>query len=197
MLGESEIAKYWANRAARQGERTVGFQNSPLEVQDQRYALRAEFIVPHLDRSLATLEYGCGIGRYASYFEEYVGVDVTERLLEIARDRHPHTRFELLRQPWLDATFDWDFQQVFTATVLQHNDDSMVNRILGSIAARKSAGFRFALYENFHRNARHVAARSPERYLELVCEHYSNADLKATDSHVIHGERHCLTIIDV
>jgi ubiquinone/menaquinone biosynthesis C-methylase UbiE len=45
------------------------------------------------------LDVGCGVGRYAHFYQtmpvQYLGVDSSESMLAVARERYPHMRFEV------------------------------------------------------------------------------------------------------
>src|SRR5436190_1485775 len=72
MLEEEQVRPYWEARSSHQGARTVGFANSAMDVQDEHHQQRREFIFAHCPRHLPTLDYGCGIGRYAEEFDTYM-----------------------------------------------------------------------------------------------------------------------------
>jgi len=50
-------------------------------------------------------EVGCGTGRIAKGFIDYVGVDINPKALEIAREKYPHKDFRLtdLEEPYPEA----------------------------------------------------------------------------------------------
>ena len=71
---------------------------------------------------------GCGRGRLAPYFENYIGIDVSKDRIGFCRDRFPHKVFE-----WVD--FDDPYPKsacyLFCNTLIHVPDDE-----LESIAAR-------------------------------------------------------------
>lgn len=69
------------------------------------------------------LDLGCGNGRMFEFFQDknidYVGIDSSEKLIELAKKRYPGVRFELadaLNLPFLDNSFD----KVYSFAVLHH-----------------------------------------------------------------------------
>jgi len=77
-LTEEGVRTYWEKRAEKDGIRTTGHCNYTLAGQDERYKMQKKFVFTHCPRHLRTLDYGCGIGRFAEDFEHYLGVDFTE-----------------------------------------------------------------------------------------------------------------------
>lgn len=195
----AKVKEYWDRRWARQGARTVGPNNWPLEKQSKTHAERNKFIMGKVPRDKHVLDYGCGIGRFSRLFHpsKYLGVDVCESLLSIARRENPGHTFELLPAP-IPRSTQFPFEVFFTATVLQHNDDDAVRGILRSL--RAASGERrlvLCLYENTCDlpGKPHICFRSVERYLELVSGHFYIAKHDSM-SHVIHSEKHSLIVIE-
>ena len=199
------IAEYWNGRAAEQGKRTVGFGGKPIDEQDSNYRERYEFIIPHLDFDCYTLDYGCGIGRYTSLFDrnKYLGVDVCEKLLNIAECENEGYDFVLCENGLLDRESVLPYirfkniEQFFTATVLQHNSDIQVRHIFKSWTEYMSPDCRFVLYENCHNaeDKEHIAFRSPEQYIALFKDATElDVNIISIDQHKIHGEWHAITI---
>lgn len=69
------------------------------------------------------LDLGCGNGRYFQFFAEknvdYFGVDSSEKLIEIAKRRHPEGKFQLaeaLHLPFPNNFFD----KIYSIAVLHH-----------------------------------------------------------------------------
>jgi len=78
-----------------------------------------------------TLDVACGTGFLTRHLRgEVVGVDASERMLEIARRQAPNARFEqgdALSLPFEDDAFD----RVFTSYFYCHLEDDQRNRFLG------------------------------------------------------------------
>jgi len=69
------------------------------------------------------LDLGCGNGRYFEYFKErsinYFGIDNSEKLIEIAKNKYPEGNFRVadaLNLPFSDNFFD----KIFSIAVLHH-----------------------------------------------------------------------------
>lgn len=75
-------------------------QNPQLAIERDRY--EKEFITPqlHLTKRQRVLDIGCGIGRWAETLAEhadaYVGIDISPRLVDIARERIHYDNVEFL-----------------------------------------------------------------------------------------------------
>ena len=204
MLRESEVISYWQERAEKLGETAVGYGDQSLDKQEDFYRERKQFIFTYVDRSLATLDYGCGIGRYANEFtEEYFGVDVTGKMIQMACKLHPDKEFEQLDEPIMNTDIEegielsW-MEQFFTATVLQHCDDDLVIRILKSVFDLKPTGFRFCLYENsMNFKKPHIVGRKPMEYNELIRQAGFKVVTHDWHSHLVKKEEHSLYIAEV
>jgi ubiquinone/menaquinone biosynthesis C-methylase UbiE len=58
------------------------------------------------------LDAGCGYGRWAYLFDDYVGVDFSPDFIELAQSKHPDKKFiqaDLKRLPFDDESFDVAF----------------------------------------------------------------------------------------
>ena len=142
------------------------------------------------------LDFGCGVGRvtraFAPHFEEAVGVDLSERMVEQARRLHadvPNCRFETL-SPLEEGSFDL----VYSRIVLQHlprasdalgyvedflhavrPDGLVVFQLPGAIPWRRRLGLRrraYALLRSLGVSPRRLHARglSPIRVLGVPRE---------------------------
>lgn len=198
-LEGNKIKKYWDDRSSWQGDRTVGFGNQPMTVQDTNYRQRYEFVVPFLNNKIMTLDYGCGIGRYTDFFSPnlYIGVDVCETLLKTAKRNNPDYSFLYIpdgKMPEQSSLTEYKpVAQVFTATVLQHNSDNQVLEIFKSWKPHLESNCTFIFYENCHntKDKKHIAFRQPDKYRELVGKIFKIMTWK-NKKHVIHGEEHAI-----
>lgn len=69
-----------------------------------------KILAPYKDKKV--LDAGCGYGRCAPWFDNYVGVDLSPDLLEIAKRNHPWKIFleeKLEKLPFGDKEFDMAF----------------------------------------------------------------------------------------
>lgn len=198
MLDRTTLHAYWAKRAAVQGARTVGFGNHDEAAQDAQYADRRRFIFESAGciRNLPTLDFGCGIGRYAAMFDTYLGMDITPALLSIAIERHPEKQFRHLEGIGLPADLGYKFEMFFTATVLQHNPDDVVLDIFRSALAHGRSKLLFALYENVEAHNHHMFGRTGDEYAGLMRQ-LTSVQSCSSLTHTIHGELHAFTQIEV
>lgn len=96
-------------------------------------AERIPALVP--DRSSILLDYGCGIGRITKYLTGYsrvYGVDVSQRTLNLARQRIPDWHLTFLktegrRIPVPENSVDF----LYSLLALQHLDCGDVRRVVG------------------------------------------------------------------
>ena len=197
MLREEQVRKYWEQRATEHGAQAVGFSNKPLDFQLKMCEERKKFIFPHCPRSLRTLDFGCGTGNFADCFESYLGMDINETFLSFAKKTHPEKNFILLEQPIPSEKTVLSFQPelFFSATVLQHNSDELVEKIFKSIA-QIGREITFSLYENSQVKTGHVKGRTSEEYLELFDKDFKVLTFRSF-SHYVHNEEHSLTLVEV
>jgi len=142
---------------------------------------------------MKTLDYGCGIGRYAGEFEHYLGVDFTDSLLDIARMRHPEADFLLLHSPYLDCNLDFNPELIFTANVLQHNPDDVVLKIFESFIPIVKGGIMFGLYENAEAQSGHMRGRTGKKYVEMIEKYFRVYEWESAS--YIQDEKHAFTLI--
>jgi len=80
-------------------------------------------LAEYVKRGDKVLDLGCGNGRFIELFQgksiEYVGLDNSQKLIEIARQKHPNGNFQIfdgLKIPFPDNYFD----AIFCIAVLHH-----------------------------------------------------------------------------
>ena len=70
------------------------------------------------------LDFGCGSGRWADklsgFGDDYVGVDISDEMVEICRSRYPGKRFETMDQMSIPCPSDY-FDLAFSIAVIHHN----------------------------------------------------------------------------
>jgi len=81
------------------------------------------FFEPYLRHGMDVLDCGCGNGRLIEMLDKYdlyyTGMDISDKLLSLARDKYPHHTFyygDVLKLPFLSGSFD----AVFLLAVLHH-----------------------------------------------------------------------------
>lgn len=201
MQGVENVKEYWDNRYSKQKELTTGFIGHNAEQNEQCYQERCKFMAGYIwpyTQKKSVLDYGCGVGWYFPMLKpyenseidpkSYIGYDINEWAVRYCIDKHLD-----------DVTlFNTDFvldeplscEVLFTATVLQHNTDSEVERILTKYQDAET----FILYEfTGVTNAKHMAQRGVNGYKELVYL-TSGKVLKECHTHEVHSEEHTLMI---
>lgn len=192
-LTEEGVRTYWNKRAASDGVRATGHGKYTLAGQDERYKIQKKFVFAYCPRHLRTLDYGCGIGRFAEDFEHYLGVDFTESLLVIARRRCPEAKFLKLNSSFLDLELGFDPELIFTSSVLQHNPDDVVLKIFESFVPIVKGDITFGLYENTEIQSGHMRGRKAEDYVGMVSAYFKIYEWE-TYSHRM-SEEHAFTLI--
>ena len=194
MISSDKVITYWQKRAKQQGERTVGFLNRPMDIQDEEHEIRSSFIAKHIDKTKKVLDYGCGTGRQAFLFDKtnYIGADITAELLAIAKKLYSDLSFIQLSE--VGEVPNVQFDMFFTSTVLQHNSDETVNLIFSNIKKIKPNNLEFVLYENSRTQCGHVKGRRAGEYADLISNFF---DVKSYSghAHIIHGQEHEVSLI--
>lgn len=192
-LTEEGVRTYWEKRAKRNGVRTTGHISYTLQGQDERYKAQKQFIFAYCPQHLKTLDYGCGIGRYAEDFEYYLGVDFTKSLLTIARERCPTAKFLKLNSSFLDRELDFDPELIFTSCVLQHNPDDVVLKIFESFVPIVKGEIVFGLYENTETQSGHMRGRTSKEYVDMIGVYFKVNEWEPYLHRM--GEEHAFTLI--
>jgi hypothetical protein len=197
-LQAGRVQVYWQQRALRQGDLAVGYAGLSETVQAAILVKKREFITQYLDTNLPTIDYGCGVGKFAPLFDgvNYVGLDLTKQFLDSARRNNPAKTFVLLTDPTLKTfskfcTAYW--KQFMTVNVLQHNCDATVFDIFKGLKRVVSDGFTISMYENTHekKGLSHMCFRKPEDYVMFVGDHF-NVKKYTVHDHIVHNEKHSL-----
>jgi len=190
MHDQKHLAAYWTERGKTMKENAVGIAGTKAGIQDANYAIREAFIFESCPTGMTTLDYGCGIGRYAHRFKHYVGVDITAPLLQIAKRRHPGKRFEQLADADPAHTFTklHHFKLFFTATVLQHCPEETVHKVFSAL--RQTDVTTLSLYENCSEaRTGHVEGRPGSWYVDTLKKYLPVASIKSR-VHKVNKEPH-------
>ena len=143
------------------------------------------------------MDYGCGVGRYSIFFDKtkYIGVDISDDLLNIARKSNPGYSYYKLQKP-IPEGINFKLQMFFTATVLQHNSDQVVIGIFKELAKLVDDEILLCLYENtsINKGDYHIAFRKVKEYMELISKVF-DIDESIHDKHIIHNEEHSLMMV--
>ena len=190
MLAEDKVLKYWLKRSHDQGERATGHTDTDLHAQRNASERVKQFIWQHCPTELKTLDYGCGVGRYAELFDKYIGFDITDQFLRLAKASNPTKLFYLSDTPFFKVGFEHDFEMFLSVTVLQHNHHTVVKKIFENVKQTIGHPLLLCLYENTTANSEHCVGRSPAQYLELL---KSVFDIECSDEYK-HDKHHSLLV---
>jgi len=91
------------------------------------------------------MEFGCGVGRWANYFlgqgASYIGVDISEGMLEMARERVPRAELHRIDSSELPLPEN-EIDLAFSITVLHHNSHKDQRAIIDEmVRVTKPGGF--------------------------------------------------------
>lgn len=102
-----------------------------------------------------TLEIGCGVGRLMT--DGDYGIDISENMIEIAKQRKPRCHFAVTNGSKIPYKND-KFGSVYSMLVFQHNDEHTVKRYMQEAYRVLGRGgtFRFQYVEgNYHNFVHH------------------------------------------
>ena len=89
-MSKEYYEKYWKN------ELRGKFFLLPPEENDRYDLIHVERIKPHLKKEHKFLDVGCGYGNTCNYLSPYAeccGVDISETVIEKAKEKYPHIKF--------------------------------------------------------------------------------------------------------
>lgn len=121
MMGvKSDLAHFYSKNAKHYYQTRQKFWVDGDKILEQIKALKLE--------KVRILELGCGSGRFLSYFKlgyqedfEYVGVDISEGMLELAKQDHPESQFITGDMSQILNSFDREsFDVVVACASFQH-----------------------------------------------------------------------------
>ena len=173
--------EYWIDRWRVEGPKATELSGATREEQSQIDRIRADFLFGPIPTDRPTVDFGCGFGKWANYFREYMGMDWNPRAREEAERRNPGKLFVAPIEIWTDNIL------IFTANVLQHNDFEGVKKILSFFQGRS---VEFWAYEIEGVQLSHVFGRTPKDYRKIF-EGFGFQP-GAVFSHRVHGQVHNL-----
>ena len=107
-------------------KKTIGDYNRIAEqFSSSRYSIWPELNLfkEYIKEGERVLDSGCGNGRLLELFKDcnvdYIGIDNSEKLLEIARNKHPQQKFQLADSLSLPFPNDY-FNKIFSIAVFHH-----------------------------------------------------------------------------
>ena len=123
----------------------------------QATALEPRFVASqerrNVEAPLDVLEVGAGVGRWASSFDlsktRFVGIDVREDLVGIARASFPGGRFDLLGSELLFPYKDESFDLVFSVTIMHHHPAPTKRTLLSEMWRVARPGGQLLFLEHF------------------------------------------------
>ncbi|MCP4169522.1 MAG: class I SAM-dependent methyltransferase [Fuerstiella sp.] len=131
----------------------MGWPNIPDAV--RRYDVMLDVIRP-TSKKLRVLDFGCGTGHLLEHIQQrgdlqidYHGVDLSDRFIDICRQKHPHEEFtagDVLQHPELLRTYDYAIiNGVFTSKCSMTHDQmfGFVQRILKLVYSQVTKGMAF------------------------------------------------------
>lgn len=200
-LGESKALSFWNKKATALGDRAIGPRHKSSAQIALRYRVRLKWLEEQLRdlRLRSTLDYGCGIGACSElWMGLYLGVDIVEKLIERAGELHPDLSFLTLRNPWLGTDIDLKGYDVFfTATVLQHCKDRLVQKIFESVREEMPSLVYIVLYENTQHRGLFLQPRTSTDYTKMIEEVGFRIGNTTTAAHSYKGTKHTLTVVEI
>jgi ubiquinone/menaquinone biosynthesis C-methylase UbiE len=134
----------------------TGLSQIPIAFDVLRWGLEGGFRMHRLmlrkhlpNPGLEVLDCGCGTGEFSGYFhsQRYRGIDISERYIRRAKQRHPSHAFEVM-----DATSlrfpNSSFDAVIVSGVVHHLPDSKVSKVFSEIARVLRKDGTFLLWED-------------------------------------------------
>mgnify|MGYP001568836034 CR=1 FL=1 len=130
-MSSYDIENYWSTRALYSNNNLLNavcvFRAADIENRSidkvQRYVMRSALNQIDL-KGKNILEYGCGVGRWINFFQEYGcswnGVDISREMLTVAKNRNQNAHLKKIGGkgiPYMTKSFDL----VYAVTVLHHN----------------------------------------------------------------------------
>ncbi|WP_425390380.1 class I SAM-dependent DNA methyltransferase [Ekhidna sp.] len=175
---------YWDGLSELEGFRSVLDPNDRFGTKNlgihELHQKQLDSVFKKLDfkKNRLVLDFGCGIGRNTAfllkYFDEYIGVDQSCKMLEKAKDNFPTQRFVLSSDDQQIMNIKVDL--FFSFWVFQHiiQDEDLIKTLNYAYSILKSKGFlifceRSALSRREEgMNEDYIVHRDPKEYISMV-----------------------------
>lgn len=142
---------------------------------NDEFSLRKKLLeLKRQHRVSKVLDLGCGSGLWRNLFEGfgYIGADQNEAMIRVAKKRLPDDKFFVSNG--MDLVFDGgSFDVVFTAAVLQHNQNSDKVRVLAEIKRILRPGGFYICTENTFRKDNYELVFGDVPYVDNLTDGYS------------------------
>jgi len=170
--------EYWSEVAlrikSRKGKNIIAGDDEPFYRYKRKKFLR---LLETIDFSNKTvLEVGCGPGGNLRYIwktspKRLVGADISEEMIQLSREKLPED-IELFKINGIKLPFkDYEFDYVFTATVLQHNtNEKMLRELMSEIC--RVCGDKVILFERIEKRIKgdKLCYGRPISFYKKLCE---------------------------
>ena len=163
---EYEATRYWSERggalAKTAPHRAICSVHHGLRFNKAMHRLQSATLEPQFasaqgnsteDVPFDVLEVGAGVGRWALSFDlaktRFVGVDISEGMVEAARANFPEGRFDRLGSDLILPYDDESFDMVFSVTVMHHNPTPAKRTLISEMWRVAQPGGRLMFLEDF------------------------------------------------
>ena len=118
------------------------------------------------------LDFGCGVGRmseaFLKYYDEVTGIDISENMLKLAKERNSGVNYVLNATDDLSVFSDNKFDCVFSVIVLQHMCEEMQTKYIKEFVRVTKPGGRMAFQIPSHHISGQRSFDHPDK--EIVME---------------------------
>jgi len=180
--GEYDQSKYWNARAKHSNQEyfdavcVFGATRDENETAHKVQVSALSKALKYIDLYGAkVLEYGCGIGRWISYFQQkgcmWHGVDISEEMLSIAKKANRNVTLNKTVEnqiPYPSKSMDF----VYSITVVHHNPYEVQDKIISEmIRVIKKSGYLLLLEDLGKRGQFNMFPRTLTSWISLVEKH--------------------------
>lgn len=106
-----QASTYYTAKLSQYGQTTMGVDWNSKAAQEIRFTQITKVITESPTEHFTICDYGCGLGDYDDYlhvrfqFYDYFGLDVSEKMVETAKTRHPARKFSAT--PEITGEYDY------------------------------------------------------------------------------------------